>query len=133
MKIFQQLKQNGYRFTKPRQEIIKFLVRYPLTVQEIFETLQKKKIAIDLASVYRTLELFVKMGIVNELELGDGKKRYELRDEDNHHHHLICNSCKKIEDIFLNEEMLMKNIRNKSDYKIASHKLEFFGLCASCQ
>jgi Fur family ferric uptake transcriptional regulator len=104
-----------------------------MTVQEIYSTLRKKKIDIDLASVYRSLELFVEMGVVHIIQLGEDKKRYELIESDNHHHHLVCNTCGSIEDIALDEKILLKEVNSKSDFAIDHHHLEFFGRCKNCQ
>lgn len=133
MKTLAHLKKNGYRITKPRQEIIKVLKSYPLTVSDIHHLLTRKNIRIDLASVYRTLELFVELGIVRRIEIGGDKNRYELSDEENHHHHLVCNNCGTIEDITVNENSLLEEVNNKSAFKIDHHHLEFFGLCRDCQ
>lgn len=133
MDILSQLKEKGHRLTKPRQEIVKVLADYPLTVQEIYSRLLKKNIHIDLASVYRNLELLLDMGVVYVLELGEGKKRYELVNKDKHHHHLICNNCGSIQDIVINEHEIMNEVTTKSQFKVDHHHLEFYGWCANCQ
>ncbi len=132
MTILEQLKQQRFRLTKPRKEIIKVLAHYPLTAQEVHDSLRKKKIKIDLASVYRTLELFDKMQIIHWTELGGGKKRYELIDDSNHHHHVVCSSCGAIEDVAFPEDAIVKELKNKTKFKIDHHHLEFFGLCPNC-
>jgi len=91
----------GYRYTKPRKLIFELLEHFhkPITAQEVFLFLKKKKKQIDLTSVYRTLDLMKKSAIVDEIEFGDGKKRYELAIGENHHHHLICKNCGDVENI----------------------------------
>lgn len=133
MVLINRLKEKGYRVTKARRELLKVLAHYPLTVQEIYNDLIEKKIHIDLTSVYRSLELFVTMGIVREVDLGEDKKRYEMIDKNNHHHHLICNNCKLIEDVVVNEDYLLKTVGANLKFKIDHHNLEFFGLCQNCQ
>lgn len=133
MNVLDELKKNGYRLTKPRRELLKVLKEYPLTVQEIYSSLQKRKINMDLTSVYRSLELFVEMGVVHVIQLGEDKKRYELVDSENHHHHLVCNSCGIIENITFNEKNLLKEVTAKSVFKIDHHHMEFFGHCKNCQ
>ena len=133
MDIQKLLKNNGYRVTTERQHVINVINEHPLTVQEIYNELKKGQFDIDLASVYRSLNLFVKLGIVRALELGEGKKRYVLVEEHNHHHHLVCNNCGSIENITMNENYLLKAIDKKSKFKIDHHHLEFFGRCANCQ
>ncbi len=133
MQILDQLKQQGYRLTKPREEVLKTLSGYPRTVQEIYEVLRKKHQSVDLASVYRTLDLFVDLGVIYSIELGEGKKRYELVNKENHHHHLVCNHCGTIKDIEINEYILNKELKKHTSFKVDHHQLEFFGLCAKCQ
>lgn len=133
MHLAKKLKNKGYRLTRPRTEVLKTLTDYPLSVQEISEVLDKKNIRLDKASIYRTLELLVNMGLVYSIDLGEGKKRYELVDETKHHHHLVCNSCGKIEDIIVEEKKLLTDINKQTQFKIDHHHLEFFGLCINCQ
>lgn len=133
MQIADKLKEKGYRLTKPRQELIKVLAHYPITAQDIYLALRKKNIQIDLASVYRSLMLFVEMGIVREVDFNENKKRYEIVDKNNHHHHFVCSNCRAVEDVIINENELLKAITKKSKFKINHHNLEFFGLCQNCQ
>lgn len=133
MDILKKLRSKGYRITSQREKILKEIYEHPLTVDEIFASLKKKKIRLDLASVYRTLQLFTKNTIVQEVQFGDGKKRYELVNEKNHHHHIVCNNCGTVENVILpNEERLIKTIAESSQFQIVKHTLEFFGLCAKC-
>lgn len=135
MKQLEILKQKGYKLTSQRKEILNVLNgAVPLSAQEIHNFLQKKNIDADLATIYRSLEMLVETGIICQLEFGEGKKRYELIDVENHHHHLICNNCGDIKDISLNkEEQLFKQVALLSSFKIQSHNLEIFGLCSKCQ
>ena len=125
----------GYRYTRPRKLIFEVLEHFqkPVSAQEIFLFLNKRKKQIDLTSVYRTLDLMKKSTIVNEIEFGDGKKRYELVVGKNHHHHLICKNCGGIENIEIKEEELLSKIKTETNFKVERHTLEFFGLCPNCQ
>jgi len=127
------IKRQGFRLTKPRQLLLKTLTYHPLTIQEIATLLHKKKSSVDLVSIYRSLELFIQIGIVNAVEFGDGKKRYELNNPFHHHHHLICRKCGTVKDIELDEKILLTQIKKKTKFKIVQHQLEFFGLCPHCQ
>ena len=101
----------------------------PLDALQISKLVKDKA---DLATVYRTLETFYNNGLINKLEFGEGKYRYEIKKKD--HHHLICGNCKKIEDV---EDKFMsdweKEIKIKKGFLVNRHALEFFGLCSSCQ
>lgn len=126
-----QLKAHGYRLTKPRQEIFAVLKHKPQSVTEILVQLHEKKLKIDKVTVYRTLENFVKIGLVAETQFKDGVSVYELADHE-HHHHVLCENCGQIEDICLDENLLLKTAKKSSSFLIKSHRLEFFGLCQKC-
>ncbi|WKZ25670.1 MAG: transcriptional repressor [bacterium] len=100
--------------------------KLPLDVQTLVEKLKVNK-----TTVYRQLEKLIKNNKVIEVELGEGKKRYEVKSLD-HHHHLICKKCGKLEDISLDEEVLMNQVSKKTKFNVESHSLEFFGHCVKC-
>ena len=99
---------------------------YPISVPDIL-----LKIPANKTTIYRELEEFQKRGLITEVEFGDGKKRYELARD--HHHHLVCKNCGKVEDIEINEDKLLENISNESNFLIEKHSMEFFGKCFNCQ
>lgn len=130
------LQRNAQRITLPRLEVLRILKsnHNPLTMSEIHDKVNllhpKKKI--DLATIYRTVNLFVELKIVSEVNFRDEFKRYELVFDRHHHHHIVCKKCKKIENV---ELCLMNEIEKmlvKKGYKDISHSLEFFGVCKEC-
>lgn len=133
MKLFRSLQDKGFRITSQRKNLLKQIGSSPQTAEEIFTSMAKKRHKIDLASVYRGLQFFVKERIIREVNFGDGKKRYEFLDENSHHHHVICDNCGTVEDIKMGEKELTKQTVQNSQFKIQRHTLEFFGLCANCQ
>lgn len=102
---------------------------YPLAVPEILTKINANK-----TTIYRALDSCVEDELVNEIELGDGKKRYESTKLP-HHHHLVCLTCKKIEEIKIGDsfEKEEKNLEKKTGYRKIHHNLEFFGFCATCK
>lgn len=86
-----------------------------------------------LSTVYRSLESLVKAGLVQVVDLGDGERRYELIKPGEHHHHLICESCKS--SVHLDECLIddfEDSIRDTYGFKIKNHILEIFGTCKQC-
>ena len=77
------------------------------------------------------VEKLLSVGVLTEVDFGDGKKRYELKSL-GHHHHLICQKCGKLEDINLDENILMLEVHKHSKFEVKSHNLEFFGICVGC-
>ncbi len=125
------LQSLGYRVTGPRKAILKVLGPLPLSVREISQKLDDSASYINEASIYRSLGLFIRMGVVQEFDFGDGTKRYEKASD--HHHHLICDNCGYIEDVRLKDEKdLFQYLGKKTMFRINRHALEFFGLCNQC-
>ena len=131
--ILTQLRQKGHRITVARQEILKVLSSRPLSVKEIVEVLRKKEVKINFVTIYRTLELLTNLGFVNKTQFEAKEIKYEFADRQNHHHHLVCEKCGSSKDVHLNEEKLIKQVKNQSNFKLIRHSLEFFGICEKCQ
>ena len=129
--IIEQLKKQGAKITSARKLLVEIFTQnhLPLTEMEL-----RRRLKVNKTTVYRQLELFLKLGIVKEVEFGDGKKRFEFNLH-NHHHHLVCTNCQKVEDIFVHNDV--KHVEDKiaklKKFQVKSHSLEFFGLCAQCQ
>lgn len=106
----------------------------PLTPQEILSGLEKKGIKANKTTVYRQIESLLEYKILNEVNLADRSKRYELSDEHGHHHHLVCLECGNIEDVELPEDLKKQEqlVWKKTKFKVLQHSLEFFGICKKC-
>lgn len=130
----EELKAFGLKATPARVAIVKYLenVKFPQDAEMIFKELEKTQAKADPATVYRILDVFYKKGLVQRIELGEGKFRYERSKK--HHHHLICISCGKIENVsgeYLSS--LQEKIKKEHDFLVESHSLEFYGLCRRCR
>ena len=125
------LQEKGLKTTTARVAVLNLLEKQnnPTDVFTIVENLNDQA---DQATIYRILEVLTEKGIVNRLEFGEGKYRYELQKDD--HHHLICTNCGNISDI---EDKYMDRIeaeiKKDKGFLVKSHSLEFFGLCKNCQ
>ncbi len=125
------LKNNGYSHTKPRLVVFEALQKnQPLNQAQLASKLAKK---IDRASVYRSLELFEKLGIVQRVWLGY-KSHLELSELFSaHHHHLTCYNCGKViavEDHELEEHLAQ--IAKKFGFTPQNHQVEINGTCLAC-
>jgi Fur family ferric uptake transcriptional regulator len=130
------LRRRDRRVTGPRQAILETLRRHagPLSTREILARLPEKHC--DLATVYRSMHLLLRLGLVQRYDLGDGVARYELlaAGDDGHHHHLVCRRCArvlKVEDCAL--AAVEAELAQRSGFAHVSHHLEFFGICPACQ
>lgn len=105
-----------------------------LSAEELYARVKKSHPGIGYATVYRTLKLLAEAGLAQERRFEDGFTRYEHASQDAHHDHLICTRCGAIIE-FENEsiEALQHDVARKNRFKVQSHKLELYGLCAGCQ
>lgn len=136
--ILEGLRASRYRLTKGRMTVIEQLAKSeePLGALELHAKLLRSKTAIDKVTVYRELQFLTRMGIAHEVHLNDSIVRYELAPEHGHKHHLICTSCKTVEDVSMNHDDLApieRQIGQRKKFSIKSHSLEFYGLCNNCQ
>ena len=134
----------GYRITVARQAILRALSKTNehLSAEDIFLAVHKDYPNIGLTTVYRTLELLVKLGLVLKFDFGDGRARYELTEgqgKKQHHHHLICTKCGRIIDYtdFIEEEVeflkrVEKGVSRKYNFEITGHLIQFYGVCDKC-
>lgn len=127
------LKKAGLRATTPRRALIAYLEqsKEPRGILQIAQALKR---SVDMVTVYRTIETFVKAGIVREVNLRGTHPRYELNDEHDHHH-IVCTDCGRIED-FTDEthERVEKKVlaRSRSFKKITGHSFDLYGICKTC-
>lgn len=127
------LQKAGYSLTKTRQHVFNALADSDaLSMGQLIRKVQHK---MDRASVYRTIELFEKLGIVNRLQIG-WKYKLELSEAfAGHHHHATCLQCDKVI-AFEENPQLESDIHSLAEelgLKLTSHSLELRGICADCQ
>ena len=127
------MKKNGASLTKPRKAVFDLLLdQKPQSLQVIIGRAKGK---VDRATVYRTMELFEKLGIVNRLNIG-WKYKFELSDVfQEHHHHFHCTNCGTTFSLEQNAmlETMIDTVAAKSSHSPRGHQLEIYGLCADCQ
>ncbi|TDT61983.1 Fur family transcriptional regulator [Fonticella tunisiensis] len=133
------LKGEGYKLTPQRRAVLEAMIANEgkhLSTEEIYDVVKKECPEIGLATVYRTIQLLEKMGVVSRVNFDDGCNRYELvhNDEDHRHHHLICSNCgmvEEVEDDLL--ESIEKEIEKKYNFYITNHNVQFYGYCSKCK
>ena len=130
------LESEGYRLTAAREIIAETLIESGghCSADELAEMVRESSPGIGRMTVYRTLELFCRLGLVRPFYPGTGAAHYALM-ESGHHHHLICSSCGQIievEDCGL-EQITQQRIGERFDFEVQGHLLEFYGLCGHCR
>lgn len=128
--ILQRCEQKSLRMTSQRKIIAQVLedtADHP-DVEELYTRASKIDPTISIATVYRTVKLFDEAGILDKLEFGDGRARYEDAERDHHDHLIDINSGSVIEFVDFDIEKLQEKIANKLGYKLMGHKLELYGV-----
>ncbi len=97
-------------------------------VEELYARASALDAGISLATVYRTVKLFEEAGILDRLEFGDGRARYEDADRDHHDHLIDINTGEVIEFCDPEIEALQEKIAAKLGYQLKGHKLELYGV-----
>ena len=130
------LKDEGYKITEQRKTIIKAFIKarnHLLSAEKVYDWIDKNEKTIDLSTIYRNIELLMKIGILKKISLDNQADQYKLSVTNEHHHHIVCVSCGKSE-IF--KECPVTNIEktliDKTGFTPIEHKLEILGYCHEC-
>jgi Fur family ferric uptake transcriptional regulator len=130
------LKDLRLKATGPRRAVVEVMAleHHPVSARDIFDRL--KPGSCDLATVYRSLAALERTGLAHRYDLGDGVARYELLHgtRKHHHHHLVCTRCSEVVEIeHCAIQEMERMVAERNGFESVSHRLEFFGVCPSCQ
>jgi len=132
------LNQDGLRLTTQRRKILALLqdlkVKH-LSAEDICNHLLSQGEHISLSTVYRTLHVMTRLGILRELELADDRKLYELNPSSlPRHHHMVCVRCGSVKEF---EDPKPGKIGSQQSslrgYVVLDCQFTLYGICATCQ
>ena len=134
-----ELNERGWRMTPQREKILQTFRELPsgnhLSAEDLLHQLEASGESISLSTIYRTLKLMARMGILRELELAEGHKHYEINQPSpHHHHHLICVRCNKTIE-FKSDSVLKVGAKTaqKEGYHLLDCQLTIHAICPACQ
>ena len=127
-----------YRFTPQREAILHVIMECQdahLTADEIYRKAKEAYTEIGIATVYRTLEIFETLGIINRLQFSEDRGLYEFNPgyHKHYHHHIICLGCARI--LEFNEDLLEDieaAVSRNTGFSIVDHSLAIYGYCKAC-
>jgi Fur family ferric uptake transcriptional regulator len=130
------LQQQGQKLTTERSALVReiFSTHYHFEADELLFKMKQKSVKISRATVYRTLELLVKSGLVRRVHLGEDHYHYEHVSGNSHHDHLICTACGGV--IEFHDELLeqrQREICEKKKFTPTFHNLQILGICDACR
>lgn len=126
------------RLTYQRKIILNTLidnVGKHLSANEIYTLIKDKENIIGMATIYRTIDMLLKKGIVIKHDFGDSAAKYEIEIENTrNHHHLICKKCGKvIEASGLLKDDFYEKLMEEKGFQCTEYKLKIFGYCDKCR
>ncbi|MBD0361639.1 MAG: transcriptional repressor [Coleofasciculus sp. C3-bin4] len=130
-----ELNSRGWRLTPQRETILHVFQNLPrgdhLSAEELHGLLQQRGEPISLSTIYRSVKLMARMGILRELELAEGHKHYELNQPfPHHHHHLVCIQCNRTIE-FKNDSILKQGMKQveKEGFQLIDCQLTIHTIC----
>jgi len=127
------LKTAGLRVTSQRSLIMDIIRRGHLDADEIYRQARRKDPHLSLSTVYRSLQAFKKLGLVEELHFDNTHHHYEVKPTDEHHH-LVCLGCGKvIEFRHPLSRHLKRNVPESRNFDITETEIRMAGYCAECR
>ena len=131
-----ELKEHGLKATVPRLKILELMEQSKIrhfSAEDIYRYLLKGNVELGLATVYRVLTQFESAGIVIRHNFEEGHSVFELA-ADEHHDHIVCVRCGKVEEFHDDEiEQRQNVIAKKLGFELTDHNLNMYGLCPSCK
>jgi len=124
------LKKHGLSATKNILQIYKLLktTESPLSSHDLIKRVEN----INESTVFRILLKLKNVLLINEVDLNEGFKRFEIFPENHHHHHILCEKCHNVEIINKCQVKLLEDECKKLGFTNIKHKIEFFGICSNC-
>lgn len=131
--VSDQLRRAGLRVTAPRQSVLQWLAEHPhATAEQIRSGVRQRLGSVSTQAVYDVLAACTRAGLVRRIEPAGHPARFERRTDDNHHH-LVCRSCGRTEDIDC--AVGARPCLTPSDdhgYVVDEAEVVFWGLCPTC-
>jgi Fe2+ or Zn2+ uptake regulation protein len=128
------LDRAGFRVTEPRRTVAELIADREghFTAADLVDDARRRRLGVGRATIFRALELFSEMGVVERLDLPSGEHAY-IPCEPVHHHHVVCSRCGRAVDV---EDCGMgavaREISRRTGFRIDDHRLELYGLCPDC-
>ncbi len=130
------LKDQGLKLTREREALVReiFATHYHFEADELLFRLKENGVKISRATIYRTLELLVKSGLVRRIRLGEDHYHYESVESGSHHDHLVCTTCGSVIEFHDDSlETRQREICKKHGFDPTFHNLQILGVCRACQ
>ncbi len=138
--VNQLIRESGLKATGGRAKILKVLsnAKKPLRVKDIYDRVGTgdDDDETNMVTIYRTIESFVKKGIVHRVDFGENAAYYELHDVKHNHNYITCTECRRHDLVDSGDSQEMDNeVKNHLPHydSVIYHSVEYFGVCTACK
>jgi Fe2+ or Zn2+ uptake regulation protein len=135
-KVTEALDRAGYHLTAPRRAVAEMVAAQGgrFSAQDLVLEARRGRRGVGRATVFRSLEIFEALGLVEQVHLPNGEHAY-VACERVHHHHVVCERCgrsQEVGDLGITP-IARELVEQRTGYLVDSHRIEFFGLCPDCR
>ncbi len=123
-----------HRNSRQREVILEELrkVKSHPTAATLYKLVSKRLPKISMGTIYRNLDLLSKKGIIQKLEVGGSKARFD--GDTDKHYHICCTECGKIDDVYdFSENIINVDLSKIKEYDVEGYHMNFYGICSDCR
>lgn len=134
--FLEKLRKRGFRLTPQREIVLSILhqMNSPASVEKIFEKIQAVSNAVDISTVYRTLDLLQDFNLVISVDLGENHRVFKLVGAEEPHLHLVCERCDAVVGVDIHPaESFAATLMEKCGFQTDLTRLNIPGLCENCR
>lgn len=128
------LRDNGCKVTPQRLAVYDMLshtTEHP-TAEMIYQKVKEQYPTMSFATVYKSVEIFSKLGVIQVLNTGEDSFRYDVKTSE--HPHIKCTKCGRVNDVsHLDARAVESLVENETGFKVNGHQFYFYGICPDCQ
>ncbi len=135
-RVRDEARRQGVRWTNQRQVIVDTFIGCGehITVEDLHQRVRGIDRTVSAATVYRTINMLVGMGVAHKGNFGSGSASFECAVNKAHHDHLVCVSCGTISEFHHDRiETLQEEVAREHGFLLGHHRMELYGLCGDCQ
>lgn len=134
--FIRELRGRGFRLTAQREMVLGVLHEIDgfATADEIYRRVHTISAAVDISTVYRTLDLLQGFSLIAMVEGGDGQRRYKLLNDHTSHAHLVCVACGAVTGAGLDTlQPVLEEIKRRYGFVVDPGHLNLLGWCPQCR
>lgn len=128
------LRDNGCKVTPQRLAVYDMLshtTEHP-TAEMIYQKVKEQYPTMSFATVYKSVEIFSKLGVIQVLNTGEDSFRYDAKTSE--HPHIKCTKCGRVNDVsHLDARAVESLVENETGFKVNGQQFYFYGICPDCQ